>query len=286
MTDSLAVEQALPEVWQRLLAEYGDFAVDRAAFLEGIRATLDERLNLNGLDSGLPVLEKLALSDLYLAHGCACGHPGAWRAFERQYGPALDRLALLFSTSTVTANDARQELLIRLFGGRKGRASGFRTYRGMSSLEGWLRVAMRRIVIDLHRSAAWRPLPGGDLNLEMNLLPDTTPTAEVRLVESRTARALVLLVREAVAALPAEDREILLRFRRDCCTYEELGRALGVHTSTAHRRLQRVEENLCRSVLRAARERLALDPRDVYRVRDVMADLFAFSDPTDTEPGT
>ena len=251
-----------------------------------VMTTMQRRLDRNTAPAGLPLLERLVLADLYLAQGCAHRNPRAWRAFERQYGPVLDRLALLFSTSTITADDARQELLGALFGGRSGRTSGFHTYRGISSLKGWLRVSLRRIVIDLHRSRGWRPLPGAEAPQDLGLVADPTPSAEPHLIESRTARAVIALVAETIDALAPEDRQTLLRYHRDGCRLEDLGRALGVHTATAQRRLERIRADVGRTVLRRARERLALQPEDVYAVRDVMADLFGFSDPTDAEPGT
>lgn len=286
MIDERAVHAALLDHWQRLLARYGDFGLDRDAFVGLVTTTLRRRLERTDANEGMPILERLAVADLYLAQGCAARNPRAWRAFEHQYGSMLDRLALLFSTTTITADDARQELLGALFGGRSGKTSGFRTYRGISSLNGWLRVALRRIVIDLHRSRGWRPLPGSDSPQDLALVPDTSPTPEPHLVETRTARALVVLVAETITELPPEDRQTLLRYHRDGWRLEDLGRALGVHTATAQRRLERIRADVGRVVLRKARERLALLPEDVFAVRDLMADLFAFKDPTDTEPGT
>lgn len=286
MIDERAVHAALLDHWQRLLAQYGDFGLERDAFVLSVMTTLRHRLDRTAAPMGMPLLERLALADLYLAQGCAGRHPRAWRVFERQYGPMLERLALLFSTTTITADDARQELLGALFGGRSGKTSGFQTYRGISSLNGWLRVALRRIVIDLHRSRGWRPLPGADAPQDLMLVPDTSPTPEPHLIETRTARALVTLVAETIAELPAEDRHTLLRYHRDGCRLEELGRSLGVHTATAQRRLERIRADVGRHVLRKARDRLALLPVDVYAARDLMAELFGFKDPTETEPGT
>lgn len=286
LIDERECRATLLDHWRRLLERFGDFGVPYAEFEGLVLSTLRSRLTPSDGRRALGLLEKMALADLYLARGCACRAPRAWRAFEDQYGPALDRLAVLFSTSTITANDARQELLAGLFGGRDGQSSRFQTYRGISSLEGWLRVAMRRIVIDLHRKVAWRPLPGVCSSLELGGLPDPTPPPESRMVDTRAARALVTLAEEAIAALPSEDRQLLLRHHRDAGTYEEIGREFGVHTATAHRRLQRIRADLARTLLRGARDRLALLPADIYVVRDLMADLFAFSDPTGTEPGT
>lgn len=286
MTDDRAVHAALLDHWQRLLARHGDFGLEREAFVALVLSILRRRLARTGQSAGLPLLEKLALDDLYLARGCAARNERAWRCFEGQYGAVLERLSLLFSTSTITAEDARQELLGALFGGRSGLSSGFQTYQGISSLKGWLRVAVRRIVIDLHRSRGWRPLQGVDANQDLTLLPDPSPPPEPYLIESRTARALVVLVEEAIAALPPEDRRTLLRYHRDGCRLEDLGRELGVHTATAQRRLERIRADVGRTVLRTARERLALLPEDVYAVRGAMADLFGFTDPTETEPGT
>lgn len=286
LPDEAAVRAALAAHWQRLVAAQGDYGLDAATFEAQVVDTIRRRLGRSGERAGLAVLDALALDDLYLAQGCAARSPAAWRRFESQYGPMLDRLSLLFSTSAIGAGDARQELLVSLFSGRRGQGSTFQTYRGIASLNGWLRVALRRVVIDLYRSVRWRPLPGGPVELELGLLPDPTPSAEPQLVSTRTARALVALLDEVISALPELDRRTLMMAHRDGCRLEDIGRELGVHLTTAQRRLERIREDVGRAVLRLARSRLALSPADVYAVRDMMADFFGFSDPTGAEPGT
>ena len=286
MADDRAVRAGLAAHWTRLRASQGDYGLDALAFEALVLETIRRRLARSGERAGLPVLETLALDDLYLAQGCAARSTAAWRRFESQYGPMLDRLSLLFSTSVIGAGDARQELLVSLFSGRRGQGSAFQSYRGIASLKGWLRVALRRVVIDLYRSVRWRPLPGGASAIELGLLPDPTPCAEPQLVSSRTAQALVAIMDEVVAALPALDRRTLLMAHRDGCRLEDIGRELGVHLTTAQRRLERIREDVGRAVLRLARARLALSPDDVYAVRDMMADFFGFTDPSGTEPGT
>jgi RNA polymerase sigma-70 factor len=281
LSDEPEVLAELSSQWHRLLTTHGAFGVDPAAFRALVLDVLRDRAGPGGAGGGL--LVRLALDDLYLAQGCAAGNSRAWRAFDRAFGPTLDRLALLFATTTVSADDARQELLTALFRGRRDGGSAFQTYRGISSLAGWLRVSMRRVVIDIHRNPRWRPVPGGE-GPELGLLPDQTPTAEPRLVETQTARAVVAIVRECIAALPEEDRHTLLRYHRDGWILEDIGRECGVHTATVHRRLDRIRGDLGRAVLRLSRERLALQPEEVVSTRDAMTDLFGFVDPT--EPGT
>jgi RNA polymerase sigma-70 factor len=283
LSDEPEVRAALAAEWDRLLSSQGPFGVDRLAFEHLVMAVLRERAGPGG--AGGPILPRMALDDLYLAQGCAAGDRRAWRAFDRRFGPVLDRLSLLFSTTTVSAEDARQELLTALFRGRKDGGTAFQSYRGIASLSGWLRVSMRRVVIDIHRNPRWRPMPGGE-GAELGLLPDQTPTAEPRLVETQTARALVAIVHECVAALPPDDHATLMRYHRDGLILEEIARASGVHTATIHRRLERIRADLGRAVLRLARERLALQADEVLSTRDAMTDLFGFVDRTDTEPGT
>jgi DNA-directed RNA polymerase specialized sigma24 family protein len=286
MTDERAVRAGLAAHWARLVSAYGDYSLAGPDFEALALDTIRRRLAKSGERAGLPILETLALDDLYLAQGCAARSPAAWRRFETQYGPMLDRLSLLFSTSVIGAGDARQELLVSLFSGRRGQGSAFQSYRGIASLNGWLRVALRRVVIDLYRSVRWRPLPGGAGAIELGLLPDPTPGVEPLLISSRTAQSLVAILDEVVTALPAVDRRTLLMAHRDGCRLEDIGLELGVHLTTAQRRLERIREDVGRAVLRLARARLALSPEDVYAVRDMMADFFGFSDPSGAEPGT
>lgn len=287
--DADAVRAALEARWHRLRNEFGDFGVGPESFAAHVHETLRRRMERSGTREALPLLERMALDDLYLAQGCAAHNDAAWHAFERTHGAVLDRLSLLFSTSAIGAGEARQELLCALFSGRSGKGSAFHSYRGEASLRAWLRVVLRRIVIDLYRSVRWRPLPGSrspDAAAESLVARDQTPLAEPHLIETQTAQALALITGEVILALPMADREALLAYHRDGARLEDVGRTLGVHLSTAKRQLDRVRADVARTVLKLARDRLALPPHEVLAARDLMADFFGFTDVNPTEPGT
>lgn len=283
LTDESAVLTALAAHWTRLREENGDFGLDEADFRRRVLDTIGRRVEAGEGTSGLPILQRLALDDLYLAQGCAARSDRAWRLFERRHGRQLDQLALLYATTTVAAEDARQELVGALFGARQG-PGGLHSYRGNSSLVGWLRVAMRRMVIDLHRSRAFRPVAGPDATAELQGVVDPEPRADTRLAERRLAHELVELVEDAVRRLPEDDRTMLLRYHRDGAILKVIGLELGIHQATVLRHLERIRDQVGRAVIKAARERLGLQPEEVRAVTELMSDLFRFHLCTPDDP--
>ncbi len=271
---SVPLEEHLDDVWRRV-SRGRDFGVDRRVFLDLLGETVLRRA-ADGDESPVAVLDRMAIDDLYLAQGCAAGNHSACREFEKLYGRELDRMCLVFATRTVLADDARQELLSIMFLGR-GNGGLFQRYRGISSLQGWLRVSVRHVVIDLHRGRDWRPIPGGGNADELPTLADRASAHDHHgVAEKATASVFARLVAEVLAEIEPAERATLVRYYRDGVTLDQLGREQNCHAATVHRHLRETQTTIRKAVLSRGRAHAGLRPDDVPIVIELMSDLFRF----------
>jgi RNA polymerase sigma factor (sigma-70 family) len=166
------------------------------------------------------------VADEDLADRFRQGDPDAVRAVYKTYGPLVFGVAFQTIGDRSLAEEATQEAFVRAW---KAAA----TFDPGRSLAPWLATIVRRVAIDIHRREARRPHVSLDFVVEH-------PEAEMsvdRAVE-------VWDVREAVAALPPDEREVVSLQHGNGLTHVEIAERLRVPLGTvksrsfrAHRRL-------------------------------------------------
>ncbi len=177
----------------------------------------------------------LRLEELALARACAAGHERAWDGTGTRVGKRISKLA---------------------------------SYTGRGSLEGWLRTVLAQEYVNRYRKQ--RRLVSLDEESEAGVQfaaaePDLAPAYDPR-VEAATDQAL--------AALSAEDRFVLVSYYLDHRTLAEIARTLRVHESTISRRLDKLTKTLRKQILatlrrkgmsrRQGEEALQMDVRDLH----------------------
>lgn len=276
MTSPQTLDEHLNAMWDEL-ARAHTYGVDRGTFLSDLRETVVERAAAAGVEA-VEVLERMAVEDLYLARGCAAGNAAARRDFVKHYGAEVERLGVIFSTRSVPADDARQELLIRLFTVRPDGSGPFQTYRGSSSLRGWLRVAMRRVVIDLNRGK-WRNIPGTGNAEELSGVAEGGPAHADTVVDQLSAAVVQRALGDVLATLSEADRTLLRRYHLEGCTFGQLGREHAVDPSTVHRWLHEAHTKVRKRLSSWTRssdaaDRPRLRPEEVSSLIELVADIF------------
>ena len=141
--------------------------------------------------------------------------------------PRLRRYARALTGDRLMADDLVQDTVERAL----SRLSLFR--RG-SKLDAWLLTIMHNIFVSQMRQAAMRPpiTPLGELAAEPAALPTQEEKLELRDLE------------RALAALPLEQREVLLLIGLEEFSYEEAAGILGIPLGTVMSRLSRARERL------------------------------------------
>jgi len=133
------------------------------------------------------------------------------------------------------AEDLTQEAFLRAWRGR-------RSFRGETSMRGWLCAIAANVVRDHARRERRRPAEVA--TPEWFDVPDLSGDASSGLAEHEGLDRL----RTALAALPANQREMVLLRERDGLTYAEIAAALGCPVGTVMSGLSRARARLLEAV--------------------------------------
>jgi RNA polymerase sigma-70 factor (ECF subfamily) len=173
---------------------------------------------------------ELALEDLVLASACAAGDPVALRAVEAEHQADVRATLRRRGLRDLDLDEAEQLVRAELFAPRDGQPPRIAGYSGRGRLRGYLRavagrvalrvIAARRIGETLDDAA---PMDPGDLELD--------------LLKRRYGVAFHDAFQAAFAALSAEDRFTLKQRFAKGLGVAEVGALLGVHATTASRRI-------------------------------------------------
>ncbi len=210
----MASTDPLDELWRAGRAAWPDVEVEKAAFAAHLAG--------RGADHA---------TDLYLACACALGLPSAIAAFDRAFIVGVARHLRTLNLTPAQLEDLRQLLREKLLVKKAGAASRLDDYSGRGSLVGWFRVLAVREAIDLvsHREER-RPI--------VARVPDGAapgdPTDE--LLKARYRTQFNAALRDAIATLDADQRNLLRLHYLDGLSLEELATFFGVHRATIARR--------------------------------------------------
>lgn len=287
--DSSHTPDAAPPVPSELLRDLADLWQQSAAPALGLaqedfsRLLLDigrrYRFGCPQPDAPLPsvreqirFLSQLCIDDLALAHACADGSEPAWERFMTAHRSTLYQAAYRIAGSDAEARELADSLYAELFGLREKdglRQSPLRTYHGRGSLAAWLRTVLAQRFVDHYRrhrretplEEAAEPAAAPDLPPEV--LPQASPAwPQIRSIVERE-----------LARLDPEDRLLIASYYFDGRTLRELAALHAVHASTISRRIERLNLNLRKHILRGLRaegvdhrraeEMMGLDVRDL-----------------------
>jgi RNA polymerase sigma-70 factor (ECF subfamily) len=248
------LEAALAALVTAGRAAWPSVPLDEDTFL----AHLTERLPAEGSPSTL--LAEARAADLYLACACAEGEPRAHAAFERAV-LARARVALAsFEGKGSTVEDALQAVREKLLLGEGGERPRIVEYVGAGSLEAWVKVALMRTALNLNRGKlVERPAYDGDVADEP-LLGAGDPELDAMKHEHREAFAQAL--RDSLAGLPVEERNLLRLYLVDRLNIAAIGAIFKVHRATVARWIVDVRSKVLEGTHALLRQRLKVSDSD------------------------
>jgi RNA polymerase sigma factor (sigma-70 family) len=167
-----------------------------------------------------------SLSDESLLAGLASGEPEPAAAFVRRFQARVYGLALTIVGDPQAAEDVAQETFIRAW----RYAAAHDPVRGRVST--WLLTIARNLAVDARRMRPATPIDP-DVILAMSI-PSADPGPEEQGLVSEDSRRL----RQAIAALPEEQRRALLMAAFLGHTAREIGQAEGIPIGTAKTRIR------------------------------------------------
>jgi RNA polymerase sigma-70 factor (ECF subfamily) len=210
----------------------------------------------------LGVIDSPHLKDLALAFGCACHDAAALSEFERRYGGdfvgALSRLGL----GRAEIDEVAQTVRERLFVARPDAPAKILDYAGRGALAGWLRAVIVRTGIDLRR----RRTNDHELSNDGEPLVDlqaATDDPELENLRARYAEPFRLAFRDAVRALPQDERNALRLNVAEGLNIEQIGTLYGVHRATVARWIAHARESIAETTRKLLAERLKIPAKDI-----------------------
>ena len=171
------------------------------------------------------------------------GDGNAFEALVTAYEKNVYNLALRMTGNAQDAEDMAQEAFLKAY-------NSLDSFRGESKFSVWLYRIVSNLCLDFLRRQ--KRLPASSLSVEDDEgeetqldIPDVSQSPE-ELLERRLTREAV---RQGLAQLPAEQRQILLLREIQGLSYEEIGQALSLEPGTVKSRIFRARKRLCAFLL-------------------------------------
>lgn len=174
-----------------------------------------------------PLGQKLPAEEKELLDELRNGAPGAFEKLFHRYWRMIMRLCLARLEDSAEAEDVAIETFAAA-------ARGIKKFRGQARLATWLyRICLNRIARQKRKNAR-----------QPEILPlDNCPEDAATQAPDRTPNQLLIL-RQALADLPARDRTILILRHLEGLRPAEIGSILGLQPAAVSMRLRRAEARL------------------------------------------
>ena len=240
-------------------AAWPDVAVDEVAFVR--------RLAVLVTAAPRPALTALHGADLYLAFACAVGAAHAAGAFERAFAAKIDTYVARVTRTPVARDEVRQKVREALLVGRGGRPPTIASYTGRGPLGAFVRVtAVRAALRFVHRT---RP-DALDVDELIGLRsPENDP--ELELLKRRYAPQLREALVSTLAALTADERNVLRLHYLDGLTLEEVAATYRIGRATAARWLARAREKILAETRSRLKAQLGVHELELDSLMDLTA---------------
>jgi RNA polymerase sigma-70 factor len=225
------LEERLEGVLQAAAAAWPGIKGDVVDFMQYLSVRAGSVQGLDGMHS----------KDVYLAWGCARGDERALDHFETKYLRSVADFVASTGASRAAIDEVRQKVRTELLVAGSDRPPGIANYRGQGALGGWLRVVALRAARDLLRAGA----KGAHLPLDERADVDLQAAdPELDYLKSRYAPQVSEAFRTTLAALSAEERNLLGHYYLDGLPSDTIAKLYRVDASTIRRRLTRLRQKI------------------------------------------
>lgn len=216
------------------------------------------------LASGSAELAELHAADLYLACACLERVPGSSAAIQARHGAEIEAVLRSHHVAPAQRDDLRQSIWERLLVGRAGAPAKIGAYAGRGPLAGWLRVAAVRTTLNFLKSArADRLVPEPELDEARH---PASPDPELSFLKSQYRREVEQALRDALAELPVDERNVLRLYFLDRLSIDRIAAGYGIHRATAARWVTRGREALLRGTQALLERQLGVGRAEVESI--------------------
>ena len=246
-----ALAAALAELVARARAVWPAFAVSDEELVTAAAAGMGEPPEV------VAAVRQLHAADLLLALACLHEFPDAIAAVERQLIARVPAFIRDIDRSEAFADEVTQLVRLKLWVD-DGRPAKLRQYTGRGALDSWVcTVAIRTALMLLRSGQRAEVQPREELPIAA---ADGDP--ELELVRQEHLDEFRQAVRQAVAALESQERNLLRLYFIERITLQQLGVMHGMHASTVMRRLREIRGLVLDETRRRLREQLRLSPSE------------------------
>jgi RNA polymerase sigma-70 factor (ECF subfamily) len=204
------------------------------------------------------------VGDVALAFAAACGEPSAQVELHRRVVHAAHATLPGAGYAQHIIDDTVGELALTLLGDHT-KPSPLLTYRGQSSLAGWLRTLAVRTAMRLAQ-ASRREAPASDTDTSLLLDHVTTSDLTRDLYRAELRTVVRRAFATAIAALSYFDRELLAAFIVQAKSLDDIAKAHDVHRATAARWLARARAALDRELSKELERDLGASDSEVASI--------------------
>jgi RNA polymerase sigma-70 factor (ECF subfamily) len=183
-------------------------------------------------------------ADVYLCCACAAQEAEALRSFESEGTSVATAAISRIDRDPDFVQETMQEVWDKLLLGPDAKVA---QYSGRGPLKAWIRVTATRVALDRCRSRGQVAARHVELSDRL-AAQDQSP--ESFLTRARFGDEFQRALQRAVAALSAQERNVLRMHVAGQCSIDEIGRAYNVHRATAARWIERARADIYEAVRR------------------------------------
>ena len=275
-----ALSEEIANIWAKLREEDGDLGVPQAAFIERVESIVRARSE-DAPGQARAALDQLVIRDLHLAMGCLRGNNAAVRLFLRRFEAYIKKLSHQHAPSRAVGEEVEQELLATLFTPKRASdptSARLHSYRGLGSMQGWLRVTARRLVLDMIRSPTFKDTAQHDVDDRVApIASDDDPTDDTLALRDAVAQIKPLLL-ACVMDLADDDRNVLRLYYSEGLVLREIASKRGVDITSVHRKLVGIRKRLWSALKTRVQQQLSLDENDLKSMIRELADDFSLAE--------
>jgi RNA polymerase sigma-70 factor (ECF subfamily) len=241
-------QSALRRAWTAGCARWPDLDLSYETFAAHVEDLRSSRSS--------PSDEELAAhaEDLFLVAACLAGAPTALGAIDRAVLSQVPDMVAVVDPSYGFGAEVAQMLRERLLCPPLER---LRQYGGSGPLAAWVRVAARRLAVDIKRREGASIRQAAQLPAAM-----ASHHPEWELLRRRYQVPLETALRAALENLPARDRMVLRLYLLRGENIEGIGRIYGVHRATVARWIAAAQRSIADAVLQRLKGELGLSPSE------------------------
>lgn len=225
-------------------------------------------------------VDELRADDLCLILACERGDEAAWNELVKIHDATVKSAARKISNNAEDAEDLASSIWAELYGLKHDKDGKLKTklsyYSGRGSLAGWLRAVVSQLAIDgfrkqskfvqIEENREFENLANESAEKSENdRLVAHSDTPEEIFSEKQTQKDVSEALKQAIAALEAEDKLILKLYYFEDLKLKDIGAALGFHEATASRKLVRIQTEIRKSVEKILKNQHGWSEEEVKR---------------------